>query len=682
MDEDEAAPQPSNLPAGATWSVTQWHWSKRSKDKWRRAPRDWQKFMNYWMESSRALELNRTEFPHALTIFPSPPFSFGDMEVLGATSLDFTSQGTILVFERYAFLYHGINRWQRENTKDGVIVAGQPGIGKSLFLWYLLVRLIHDRQPVLLHLPHRAGSTPSILFYRGHVWRPKDKDYEFLYLPHEAATEELDTMTHTIMLVDSSEEVKAPRGLTHASGWPIYAVSPKKERYHEFRKVRNATLWGLDLWSPAHLRKGLELQIKWPRMMKFLTAYLASPESMQDIPNRLEKAIATKESAKYATWPKETATDWIDILLDDAIYQYGLVPRSVFQHVLSPVITEQRAALPSDILKRIENQFPVYGSSTSDAIYDEIVALRVQPHSLTCIDSTEFSVVIGSAAVWEQLQHSLSKTAPTQIEETFHSLRAVSRDLNEGPLGCGSWSWLHAGPAAVFMTAATDDVHDGADLDDSQMTTTEMGRRRGWGEDDDGRTRWTDAMDGRCMGWRRSDTSLRSLAVSSGAVLAGHIFAAYALNRMKQDNPPLPLKPMTLNPFSDSAEPLFISDLEEMRDADMKDVEMEDAEAKDLASRPAVQFMPTRGRSVQAWSERTYKLGQPNSLLARGHVIFVAVATNHPLFDAFFLDVPDGANQLFRVLWVIQFTTRRNHKCSSKGFLDVRRLMKQAGISI
>ncbi len=73
-----------------------------------------------------------------------------------------------------------------------------------------------------------------------------------------------------------------------------------------------------------------------------------------------------------------------------------------------------------------------------------------------------------------------------------------------------------------------------------------------------------------------------------------------------------------------------------------------------------VRFIPTRGRTAQTWHERTYKLGRPNSLLARGRVIFVTFATHNPLFDAFLLDVPDDANQLFRVPWVIQLTTRPN----------------------
>ncbi len=138
-------------------------------------------------------------------------------------------------------------------------------------------------------------------------------------------------------------------------------------------------------------------------------------------------------------------------------------------------------------------------------------------------------------------------------------------------------------------------------------------------------------------------------AASGVAALAGHIFAAYALNRMKQNNPYVSLKPMKRDPSSGSAEPLFISDLEELRDSDTKDAKIEDL-ASSQSVHSAVRSVPTRGRTAQTWHERTYKLGRPNSLLARGRVIFVTFATHTPLFDAFLLDVPDDANQLLRIL--------------------------------
>lgn len=100
---------------------------------------------------------------------------------------------------------------------------------------------------------------------------------------------------------------------------------------------------------------------------------------MQSIPDRLEKAIKIVGNTKYASWSKETPSDWVDILLDDAIYWYGFIPRYVFQQVLLPVKPEHNASLPSNILGRIENLLANnksgYGLSTSDAMSQEILAL-------------------------------------------------------------------------------------------------------------------------------------------------------------------------------------------------------------------------------------------------------------------------------------------------------------------
>ncbi len=73
------------------------------------------------MQPDRAAELNQTAFPHALTIFPSPPFIFDDRLPFGASSLRYSADGTILVFERYAFLY----------------MASTNGDGRTARHWYV-----------------------------------------------------------------------------------------------------------------------------------------------------------------------------------------------------------------------------------------------------------------------------------------------------------------------------------------------------------------------------------------------------------------------------------------------------------------------------------------------------------------------------------------------------------------
>ncbi|KAJ6570191.1 hypothetical protein DFH09DRAFT_1154306 [Mycena vulgaris] len=95
--------------------------------------------------------------------------------------------------------------------------------------------------------------------------------------------------------------------------------------------------------------------------------------------------------------------------------------------------------------------------------------------------------------------------------------------------------------------------------------------------------------------------------------------------------------------------------------------------------RPLVTDMPTPGRTRQPWYEWNYKNGVPNSLFERRNTVFIPVAPNHPLFDAFFLEAADDT--LCRILWVVQFTARRHHrlKGDNEGLSNVRKLMVQAG---
>jgi hypothetical protein len=162
--------------------------------------------------------------------------------------------------------------------------------------------------------------------------------------------------------------------------------------------------------------------------------------------------------------------------------------------------------------------------------------------------------------------------------------------------------------------------------------------------------------------------NLRSLP--GGTVLAGHIFTVFALGRMQRDNPALPLKRMYYKSGL-PAEPLFTAN--EAQAADIVPVGVHAS-----TEHPPVNFMPTRGRVRQAWYEWNYKNGARNSLLEKGMVVFVPVATNHPLFDAFFLEVPTDTPH-FRILWVIQFTKQRDHKGAMAGLNNVRNLMRQAG---
>lgn len=262
-----AAPAP--VPVQVDWgNHNVWHWKAEDKEKWIPASPVWQKFMDCWVDPIRAADLHQNTFPHELQIFPSSHFEEleSTMTSVGAKPL-LTSDGRMLVFERHGFLYHSLKRNREQRYRGGVVLGGQPGIGalgasdsstlltaasgKSLLLWYFLVRLVQDRQPVLLYLPESASST--ILLYNGKAWYPKF-DFDFQEMPCGSKHPKNNRSRPIFVLVDSAEQ--EPTGMTESMGWPIYAMSPRPSRSQEFLNKREPIFWGLDLWTFDQLLHG------------------------------------------------------------------------------------------------------------------------------------------------------------------------------------------------------------------------------------------------------------------------------------------------------------------------------------------------------------------------------------------------------------------------------------------
>ncbi|KAJ7667494.1 hypothetical protein DFH06DRAFT_219507 [Mycena polygramma] len=321
-----------------------WEWPDH--ERWTPAPQVYQTFQQFWMSPDRQASLTRPTFPHELSIFPEPTFNILNLKKMGATPLQSTLDGTILVHERYATIYNSLDDKRESNYEGGVILGGQPGIGKSLLKWYLLVRLLHDRQPVLLYLPSKARSTRAVLFHDGRAWSP-NFDFEFQELPYGPRTKPI------FALVDSAST--EPDGLSLAAAWPIYADSPSLGRCREFLKARNPTMWGLDLWSPEELRSGLEVHTRFSKMKTVIMQYI-NHEAITPLPQNLEVAIAVVQQPKYNNRPKATLEDWISILLDDAVYRWGRVPRHVFQNILDANSPLRSAAVSVQVEKDLSSR--------------------------------------------------------------------------------------------------------------------------------------------------------------------------------------------------------------------------------------------------------------------------------------------------------------------------------------
>ncbi|KAJ6463245.1 hypothetical protein C8R47DRAFT_1079978 [Mycena vitilis] len=550
-----------------------WEWP--DKEGWNPAHQVYQKFLDYWVSSERQPSLTGSSFPHRLSIFPNPIFSILDLKKLGATPLQSTLNGTILVHERYAFIYDTLNEQRESNYQGGGIIGGQPGIGKSLLKWYILVRLLNDREPVLLYLPGQAPSARAVLFYDGRAWSPNFQ-FGFQDLPFGPGSKPI------FALVDSA--ATEPDGLSVAAAWPICAVSPTPGRYREFLKARDPAILGLDLWSPEDLRSGLEVHNRWPELKAGIVQYINLRQNTSRARN-LDAAISVVQHPAYKNWPKATLEDWISILLDHAVYRWGRVPRNVFQSILGAKSTTNEIILPSDILDIIitflrRGEAMPYGSS--DPISHTIIALQMHPTSLTSSMDSRFVNTLRSGAVAAQVEYELSKRSRTQLEDVYSTLKSLP----------------------------------------------------------------------------------------GGSVLAGHIFADHSLARMCRDGAGIILKPMFYQQGS-ASDPLFTADRNAAATSTPTGVEPE-------PTGTAPTTLPIVGTIRQPWYEWNYKHSLPNSLYQRRMNIFVPVAPNHPLFDAFFLEVPNFKPHA-RTLWLLQFSTRQRHGGDRNGLLNARKLMKIAG---
>ncbi|KAI9456403.1 hypothetical protein BJY52DRAFT_564652 [Lactarius psammicola] len=124
-----------------------------------------------------------------------------------------------------------------KNEWAGIIVTGQPGIGKSLFLYYLLFRLLSEETPVALQLP-----SFFIVFQDDGVYRH----------PLTAAPHHLPMGTRA--LSDSNNEGKHPcsaflGAARQKNALIIQATSPSEDRWKNWSKECGAVKFVMNHFS-------------------------------------------------------------------------------------------------------------------------------------------------------------------------------------------------------------------------------------------------------------------------------------------------------------------------------------------------------------------------------------------------------------------------------------------------
>ncbi|KAI0250344.1 hypothetical protein BJV78DRAFT_1283292 [Lactifluus subvellereus] len=153
-------------------------------------------------------------------------------------------EDAFLVREEYAFAFDKLETRSADSEKrgGGVVVLGQPGIGKTCFLFYALFRRLCAKKPTAFH-----ASKHFVVF--------KDTGVTV----HDAAEEEYNVLpAETWALTDSNEYNKGPCttflcASAWGRAWIVQATSPAGDRWYQWSKEYHAGLFVMQCPTPEEL---------------------------------------------------------------------------------------------------------------------------------------------------------------------------------------------------------------------------------------------------------------------------------------------------------------------------------------------------------------------------------------------------------------------------------------------
>ncbi|KAE9408915.1 hypothetical protein BT96DRAFT_1013074 [Gymnopus androsaceus JB14] len=218
-------------------------WNDRDFSKWELAESRWQRFYQHWLNPENHGALQHTSFPHSLTICPK------DITPI----LSVCAVNEILVLDSYPTMFERLRKRYYDQPRTGAVITGQPGIGKSVFICYLLVKLlalpVTERAPILFYY-----NMTVLLFYDGKVYQPKSSPFLFQRLPEPRSINPI------WACIDMGPRLEEPSGVEDAPVFAVQAASPNPVQFQGWRKLSSAANWGLPPWTTEQLIAGWELQ--------------------------------------------------------------------------------------------------------------------------------------------------------------------------------------------------------------------------------------------------------------------------------------------------------------------------------------------------------------------------------------------------------------------------------------
>ncbi len=186
-----------------------------------------QDFREYWWGNDTALAEN--------TVIHLPAFS--DLRILAF------SRSLLLVRKDYIYIFERLQRFCQTPRcyKRGIVLDGNSGIGKSVFLFYALIRCLQESRDVIFHFCNR-----TLMFSKDGVQKIDLNDFPYYSF-----------CSPIWCLIDSYEGGRPPEPLVDAYAmFPIVASSRSDEPYSSWVTSRCASRLVMDPWSDQEIAIG------------------------------------------------------------------------------------------------------------------------------------------------------------------------------------------------------------------------------------------------------------------------------------------------------------------------------------------------------------------------------------------------------------------------------------------
>ncbi|KAG9316860.1 hypothetical protein JVU11DRAFT_2935 [Chiua virens] len=202
----------------------------------------------------------------------------------GALSVD-----KILIRQEYRDAFEEL---EKEAYYNGVCVTGQPGIGKTLFNIYILVKRLGEKKAVAMQF---MNGQPMYALFQGMAHFYSLDNILPLYEP-----------PFVWVLCDSNDKVESPSGVFRGEQDRIRIIqttSPKVSRWKEWTKQHGADIYVMDIWTENEIKQlSAMLELNVDRMIDLARKWGNVPRMLLKNLNLSDKEIENvyRKGAKQA----------------------------------------------------------------------------------------------------------------------------------------------------------------------------------------------------------------------------------------------------------------------------------------------------------------------------------------------------------------------------------------------